>query len=355
MIKDFEGWASKYSEQFRIRSDGYNFPRIEFFRHWGSVEEKKSQKITASMPICNQAQIIRKILTNFFEKTLISTKLIIILDACTDETEKEIVEFLDSPERSFIFVSEVLVFRTKKDIFESSCDNFAFSLTETPYFLTIQADNFLNDETYLPRAIQALNNFPRLAAISTRGVVPFDHPRRIPHKQSRIRQTINFPSRLFPKVFKSAYLGPFFPGIAFFGDVSAPPKTKLKFGYRDTKTVFIGEAIVRGPILWRSEYLQLVNGFDDVAYFLGWDDYDVSYRLFQSYKFRVGYLASTAYSLINSGTNSFPRSPATQLEYRRREELAKLHPGSISKYWEDRDKSRVKLDADWSRWVFEDD
>jgi GT2 family glycosyltransferase len=210
----------------------------------------------------------------------------------------------------------------------------------------------LNDSTYLTRAIQALEHFPDLSGLSARGVVPFDHPRRIPHRNSRTRQLINLPSKFFPKVFSIRFLGPFGSKYSFFGDVSTPPYTRLWFSKKALRYVFVGESVVRGPILWRTSHLKLCNGFNDVGYFLGWDDYDLCYRLFNEYNLRTGYLASSAYSLINTGTNSFLRSSQTQIEYERREYLATLHQGSISEYWNLREFHHLELESNWERRKF---
>jgi GT2 family glycosyltransferase len=194
-----------------------------------------------------------------------------------------------------------------------------------------------------------MQKYSDLSAISTRGIVPFDHPRKIKLRNSRLRQVINFPSRKFPEIFAKTYLGPFKSGIGFFGDTSSPPFSRLKFSKRASRTIFIGEAVVRGPILWRSDHLKLVNGFNDVAYFLGWDDYDASFRLFTVFNFRVAYLPSKAHSRVNSGTNSFTRSEETKLEYKRREDLASKFPGSISKYWFSREDENSEIKIKWER------
>lgn len=340
-----------YLRQFEIRSSGFQLPKLEFVDKWINSHSAEDPVITASMPICNQANLITSILLDFINNVTFPTKLILIFDACTDKSEPVVRNFLNNPEILSSDITEIILFRTEADFFEASCDNFALSLSDTPYFLTIQADNFLNDKTFLPRAIEAIETFSDLAALSTRGVVSFDHPRRKPHKNSRIRQIINVPSRVAPRFFNSCFLGPFFQGLSFYGDVSSPPLTRLKFSKRASRTAYMGGAVVRGPILFRTDHLKEVGGFNDVAYFLGWDDYDVSYRLF-SKNLRVGYLPSTAYSLTSTGTNSFPRSFATQAEYNRREGLASKHQGEISRYWDLRDVGVIDLKHRWHKRFF---
>jgi GT2 family glycosyltransferase len=333
-MKDLIKSAAEYQANFNRRSAGFPFPKIEYVGTWENKTKGLLPKVTASMPICNQEKNIQEILHSFFTNINIETNLIIVLDSCTDGTEEKVMEFLQSERCHEKKISNVVIYRTKNDIFESSCDNFVFSITETPFFLSIQADNFLNDSTFISRGIEAMLKYPDLSGVSARGVVPFDHPRRNPHQKSWVRQTLNLPSRIFPKIFTVNFLGPFSPKLSFFGDVSKPPQSYLWFSAKAARCVFLGESIVRGPILWRSDHLALCNGFNDIAYFLGWDDYDVCYRLLKNFGLRVGYLPSTSYSLINTGTNSFPRSAETQMEYERRKSLADRNPGSISKFWD---------------------
>ena len=351
-MQDYAQKAEEYVRAFQIRSSGFNLPELEFVDKWTNLRATQKPVVTASMPVCNQAIRIINILTDFFENVTIPTKLIIIFDACNDSSESVVRNFLAFNDELSPSVTEIILFKTQTDFFESSCDNFALSLSDTSYFLTIQADNFLSDKTFLPRAVEAIETFSDLAAVSTRGVVPFDHPRRKQLKVSRIRQLMNLPSRKFPRIFHSTFLGAFSQGLSFFGDVSTPPMTKLKFSKRASRTVYVGEAVVRGPILWKTDYLKKVGGFNDVAYFLGWDDYDISYRLLHKNNSRVGYMPSSAYSLTSTGTNSFPRSAKTQAEYKRREELASRNPGEISRYWDQRDMGLINLSHRWERRTF---
>lgn len=351
-MQDYAQKAAGYVREFENRSSGFNLPKLEFIDKWTNSRSTQEPVVTASMPVCNQASLITNILLDFIENVTVPTKLIMIFDGCTDPSESVVRKFIATTEGLSPDVTEIVLFKTNADFFESSCDNFSLSLSDTSYFLTIQADNFLCDKTLLPRAISAMESFSDLAGVSTRGVVPFDHPRRKPHKVSRIRQIMNLPSRILPRIFNLTFLGPFIQGLSFFGDVSTPPVTKLKFSKRASRIVYVGEAVVRGPILWKTDYLKQIGGFNDVAYFLGWDDYDICYRLYTKNNLRVGYMPSSAYSLSNTGTNSFPRSAKTQAEYKRREELASRNPGEISRYWDQRDMGLINLSHRWERRTF---
>lgn len=349
MIRNYAELAKKYMVEFESRSNGYSLPEIQFVSEWKNHNYGPLPQITISLPVCNQERLISHTLKSLVTNLEIPAQLILILDNCTDGTSASVDRAVKELQLDQSKVSNLLIFQTENDIFEASCDNFALSLSNTEYFLTIQADNFLNDRNFVSRAISCFENHCDLGGISARGVVPFDHPRLFPHRNSKFRQLINAPSKFMPRVFKNTFLGPFNSKLAFFGDVSTPPRSHMRFSVKEKRHLFIGEAVVRGPILWRTKPLKDIGGFNDVAYFLGWDDYDVAYRLLCNEGLRVAYLPSSCFSLINTGTNSYPRSSETQKEYKNREILASAFEGGISNYWSERTAGRSSEVFIWEK------
>ena len=108
----------------------------------------------------------------------------------------------------------------------------------------------------------------------------------------------------------------------------------MKFTSTELNNVYLGEAIIRGPIVWRTSPLKTLGGINDVAFFLGWDDYDLSWRLWRQYRMRVAYLPAYSYSVPNTGTNSKVRKVATEEQYSIRKQIAALNPGELSTLWE---------------------
>lgn len=207
-----------------MRSNGYLLPKIQFVSEWKNYDEGLFPQITISLPVCNQENLISFTLKSLVTNLVTPARLILILDNCTDGTEASVDRAIKELQLEKSKISNLVIFRTENDIFEASCDNFALSLSSTDYFLTIQADNFLNDRDFVSRSISCLENHPDIAGISARGLVPFDHPRMFPHRNSKIRQLMNAPSKFMPRFFKNTFLGPFTSKLGFFGDVSSPLK-----------------------------------------------------------------------------------------------------------------------------------
>jgi GT2 family glycosyltransferase len=100
------------------------------------------------------------------------------------------------------------------------------------------------------------------------------------------------------------------------------------------KKIYFGEAVIRGPIIWRADYFKRLGGFDDVSYYLGRDDCDLSFRGQRS-GFSVGYTPINAHSIASEGTSRKPRSIKTLVNLKKREILAEKFRGELRCYWDE--------------------
>ena len=121
----------------------------------------------------------------------------------------------------------------------------------------------------------------------------------------------------------------------YFGEVADNPKNVMKFTKKQRKTIYPGEAIIRGPIIWRSDVFRTLGSLNDIAFFLGRDDCDLSLRARINLKKFVAFLPTTAYSIKEFGTTRRERSAETLYEMERRASLAAASPSALQKYWED--------------------
>jgi hypothetical protein len=326
-----------YNEKLSKKLGQFEDSKLILSRYYYKSFNDKTAKFTVVMPICNQESIIENILKSLFENISISSNLIFVLDACTDKSEEILVQHIMNNFENFPLLLSVMVLTSKKDIFEATCENIALSLTETQYFMSIQADIYLNDISFQKRALSALEQNQDLAGVSAKAVLPFSDPRKKPLKHSTSRFIYNIKTKLFKK--GALKLGNFGSREIYFGDVSVMPKMQMKFTSIEMNNIYLGEAIIRGPIVWRTSPLKKLGGINDVAFFLGWDDYDLSWRLWSQYRLRVGYLPAYSYSIPNTGTNSKARNMATEAQYSIRKQIAALNPGELSKLWELIDKN----------------
>jgi GT2 family glycosyltransferase len=155
----------------------------------------------------------------------------------------------------------------------------------------------------------------------------------------------NFFTKLAPRVFRKRRLGLYFGGVDYFGDTSGFPFPRMKFSRREKNTLFIGEAVIRGPIVWSSEKFRHLGGFNDVAFFLGRDDCDLSLRGMQR-GYTVGYLPCEQISNPNHGTTRKPRTEEVHARLEERNVLHLAHPGTLDFYWDTRLRERREILAD---------
>ena len=126
-------------------------------------------------------------------------------------------------------------------------------------------------------------------------------------------------------------LGLYLPYLGYFGDLSRPPKSHMRFSNRQLNSIYLGQAIIRGPIVWLSEVFQELNSFDDIGFPLGRDDCDMSLRgALKGYS--VGYIPCTAYSIYEEGTTRKSRKSQDQIALDARLDLSKQFPGQLNKY-----------------------
>jgi hypothetical protein len=112
----------------------------------------------------------------------------------------------------------------------------------------------------------------------------------------------------------------------------------MHFTKRELHTLFIGEAIIRGPIIWDAKKYSVLGALDDVAFFLGRDDCDICLRASHS-GWIVGYLPCSYSSNSLNGTSRKPRSVDTVEAMNSRSDLTLLFPGLLHRFWNSENSS----------------
>lgn len=95
------------------------------------------------IPIHNQGSIIRRNLQAFIECIGDSYELILILDACEDNTKSEVLNFL-----TVNVLNRVIVVESDVPLFETVCDNIGFRLANGKWLLEIQADMKMTEKNF---------------------------------------------------------------------------------------------------------------------------------------------------------------------------------------------------------------
>ena len=130
-------------------------------------------------------------------------------------------------------------------------------------------------------------------------------------------------------------LGYYLPRLGYFGDLSSPPDDTMRFKRKELNTLYLGEALIRGPVIWNAEMFRKLGGYNDVAHPLGRDDCDLCFRAYLS-GYVSGYLPCRAFSIFNQGTTRKKRSTNDQRTLDERNLLATKIPSQLLEYWNGR-------------------
>lgn len=294
-----------------------------------SCAEIKFEKINPSgatpvlsigLPVFNQERIIGRNITSILSHTFTFYELIVIDDASKDATLEAIISvFDDEVFRNFPNLTGVKVYSNRKSRFETNCDDHLINASSSSLFLEIQSDMLIEQPGYDQRLIEAIKSQPDLVAISGRGVhriseVLTEYAKTAGSDRSRgrtiPRHLVNvIRTRAHAIKQKNAALRVFSPpsdsSISdhalfalqddFFvtgevGQLGPLVEKKMEPKYLEERKIFVGETVMRGPLLIDKEKLVELGDWDYGAFFQGFDDHDFCLKAYLSRGFRVGYV-----------------------------------------------------------------
>ena len=198
----------------------------------------KNDKIIYSViiPVYNQENIIVENIKSIIYNTLDNFEIIIILDFCFDNTEKNIFTFLEYYKNEKENLIQIKVFINKeKPLFETKCDNIGFKSSTGKYCLEIQADMKMTEYGYnihLTKPFLILNNVIAVSGRCAHNL--YNHSIGIGKLGTDIEKTIS----------------------------------ELNI---DKNKFYVYETCNRGPLLFDKAKLEELNYLDDEEYFL--DDF----------------------------------------------------------------------------------
>ena len=206
------------------------------------------------IPVYNQEKIVTKNVNSILKYTGGLFEIILILDFCYDNTELNLINFLDNYTHFNNNLSKIFIFKqAKTPIFEASCDNIGFIMSKGKYCLEIQADMEMIENDYnlhLTKPFKLLNNVLAVSGRCAHNL--FDRPG----------------------------------GIGKLGKLIDKNVTELKI---DKNKFYTYETCNRGPLLFDRQKLKLLNCLDEVNYHLNNSDHDIMIRGYLKYGYICGY------------------------------------------------------------------
>jgi glycosyltransferase involved in cell wall biosynthesis len=313
---------------------------------WSLGTHKNEIELSIIIPVFNQQIIITDVIKSLLSSITLKSELIIIDDGSEDETFASILNYFDNCNLiEFPNLTEVHLFSLRYSRFETYCDDFAIRISQARYCLEVQADMFIQDPGFDKRLVTLMQNFPDIAMLSGRGVEPLSSiidsyqtslgsesaffssefqfilhrsrlwiKNKVKNKLHRVlnkkydvnwdkfENTQNFEiqgDQLFLETGCAGRLGNLINLSPSVGDI-LPPR------------VYLGETVMRGPLLIdRKKYLEL-GGLNTDQFFLGFDDHDFCRRT-TDFHYRVGYSPVNFSSPLHLGATRKHRTALSEL------------------------------------------
>ena len=217
---------------------------------------------TIILTVHNKEKTIKKILKNLFKNTSkITEKIIVILDGCTDKTEKYVNEFV-MKNNSFFKIKIIFT----NNIWETKANNVGLREVTTKY-VTIVQDDMLIKQKYWDRTL--INKLSQNNVFSISGRAAYNLKLR-----SDKLEIVNIVGREYP--FSSSNL---------FGKIIGKFISYLKpyWIYKYTSIFSIRKINNRGPLVLRFDLARDLEFFDEEFAPFELDDVDLCLRAFRKY------------------------------------------------------------------------
>ena len=217
-------------------------------------------------PVYNQEAIIVKNINSFINYTLGNFEIILILDFCSDNTEKNIVSFLNKYNNTKSNLIQITIYKTtKKPLFETKCDNIGFKMAKGKYCLEIQADMEMTELGYNLHLTKPFKILDNVIAVS---------------------------GRCAHNIFRRGGVGKLGTEVC---------KSVKQLGI-DKNTFYVYETCNRGPLLIDTKKLMELDYLDEEHYFLDNSDHDLMLRAYLQKKYICGYVPIDFLSPLENGS-----------------------------------------------------
>lgn len=230
------------------------------------------------VPIHNQERIIERNLQSIIDNmTEENFELILIIDACSDNTKSVI---FDSVEKlSNLLLTKLIILESFIPLFETSADNLGFYCSRGDYILEIQADMQILEYGFNMKLLKPFKKLDNIIAISGRCCCDLTI---VQNRGGNIIDKLCFPEA-YQKIDKEAF--------------------------------YIGETCNRGPLILDRKKLVELQYLDEKNYFLDNSDHDLFVRAYIQKGYICGHISVDFYAPFEDGSTRKPRNELNQKVY----------------------------------------
>lgn len=238
---------------------------------------------TIILTVHNKEKTIEKILFNLLKNTsLLTEKIIIILDGCKDKTSEYVEEFFKR--KKSLFKIQILY---TDDIWETKANNVGLRSVKTKFATIVQDDMLIKQKNWDKRLISFFSKY-ELFAVSGRAAHDFRF------EKNKI-EVVNLFGREYP-----------FSSNNIFGKIIAKLIIKFKPYWIYKYINFFSTRLVvnRGPLILDMEKAKELNFFDEEFAPFEFDDIDLCCRAFKKFGLLSGANPIFYYEINGSKKNN---------------------------------------------------
>jgi glycosyltransferase involved in cell wall biosynthesis len=287
--------------------------------------------LSVVIPVFNQELKIESVIQSLLLNLTVPTELIVIDDASADQSLVVLREVLARFVPLSKHLTQSCLFSFQIAAFETHCDCFGMENAKADYVLELQADMYINEPGFDRKMIDAIRKYPDILMLSGRGTeniapVQQEYSRGL---GSQVSSSGSFILHIFSRLLRrSRFLGkllsqfraPNVPQVktyphgiesAICPDLNVFEKTGEAGRLGDlieenilpgSACMWVGETVMRGPLLIDKKKYFEVGGFDRKRFFQGYDDHDLAIRAWDLCSYRSAYVPVGFDNPLNDGT-----------------------------------------------------
>lgn len=308
------------------------------------IDSAKTAEIGILIPVYNQDVNISRVLESLTLNVCYQSDLLIIDDCSTDDTVQEVIKYLKLNKTELVEkFNKILLIKNKKSYFETHCDYYGIEILRNRFVIEIQSDMIITEKFFDVKMVKALTAYQDVLAVSGRGTHQITPVMNIYRKSLGAEQSYSkslmhhIINRIFYQVKRILRLVVrrktlqivSNEAIEYFdihneltflrtgeagrlGDLINLEQNKINLS---ANKMYLGQTVMRGPLIIDSEKYFEVGGFNKDYFFQGFDDHELFLKAWLDKKYRVGYVPVGFSSPLSIGTGRKPRSLKSEISF----------------------------------------
>lgn len=220
------------------------------------------KNFSINLTVHNKDFLIDRVLESIKKYTTGNYEIVIVLDGCTDDSEKKVVTFFQNNSN----ISHKILYAD--DVFETISNNIAAKNSSGDYIVIIQDDMIVNEDDWNNRLLKPINAFSDIYAVSARTAYNYVYNSNSHHASLSKEQDLSIDN-------------------CWSDIVLTLDKAEKNSGL--PRDIFaIRNSVNRGPLLLRHDIFSSVSYLNEKFAPLDQDDADLNYRVFKKHGLRCG-------------------------------------------------------------------